>query len=263
MFATDTPGHELMRSVSAASLRDPSPIVQQFPDVSAKYHMQLLKTTSIDYARPSPVDALTARLLACSEDNITFFTRGNRIYFKNLNNGVNEEATQLYKLSESRGCLRAIECGGKSLPGVVAVGTSQGFVQTWDIQTRKLILAWPTSKDISALAWNGPVLTVGSVKGTVRLYDTRISPVEKMREQSRKNTRHQSHITSLSWNANGKLLASGDATGMIHCWEAGQTPMMPLNVGEFVQRRKKIQHEGGISVCDPSHFVLCIIETRD
>lgn len=235
--------HGLIRSASLSSLRSQSPLPQQFPEVSAKHHLRASKV-SIDYARPS--DAIPTRLLSCSKENVLFFTRGDRVYFKSLNNSTNEEVTQLYRLSESGGHLRVIECGEKSLAGVVAIGTSKGYVQTWDVATRKLLMSWPTTKDISALAWNGSVLTVGGAKGIIHLYDTRASPTEKMREQARKTTRHQGQITCLSWNDDGRFLASGDSSGVVYCWEYGH--MVPMHVGEFVQRRKKIHHEGKVSV---------------
>lgn len=99
------------------------------------------------------------------------------------------------------------------------------------------------------MRWNGATLTVGGLKGTIRHYDTRIAPTVKMKEQSRKVTRHQARITSLDWNVEGTLLASGDESGIVYCWDSRQK--VPLDVGEFVQRRKKMQHEGcvRVSVC--------------
>ncbi|KAF9529149.1 WD40-repeat-containing domain protein [Crepidotus variabilis] len=252
----------LIRTASSSSLGcgPISPLPQTFPEVSAKHHLRPTRF-SIDYSLPSSTESASARLLSCSVDNTLLFTRGNRVYSKNLNNTLNEDFIQLCKLPDSRGSLRAIECGGKSHPGVVAIGTSQGFIQTWDIRTRKMLMSWPTTKDISALAWNGSVLTVGGAKGTIRLYDTRISPAEKMREQARKITRHQGRISCLSWNDDGKLLASGDSSGMVHCWESGQ--IVPMNVGEFVQRRKKIQHDGSISALAWSSWSSKLLATGD
>lgn len=254
-------GRTLIRTASSSSLAlsesGPGPIPQTFPEVSARHHLKPTKV-SIDYTLPSTSTTTTtttptARLLDCSTDNLLFFTRGNRVYTKNLNSGLNEDCTPLFKLSESRGTFRALECGPKSHPHLLAIGTTQGYIQTWDIKTRKMILSFPTTKDISALAWNGAVLTVGGAKGTIKLYDTRMSPSEKMREGAKRMTRHQGRITCLRWNEDGRMLASGDVGGMVYCWEAGG--MVPLNVGEFVQRRKKIQHEGAISVC-----VFCMRE---
>ncbi|TFK71204.1 WD40 repeat-like protein [Pluteus cervinus] len=178
-------------------------------------------------------------LLSCSPNNVLLFTRGNRVHYKNITS--NEEVGQLCKLQESHGDVQIICCGGSDQPDVVALGTSTGLIQIWDLKAKKKTSSWST-KGVSSMRWNGATLTVGGLKGTIRHYDTRISPTVKMKEQSRKVTRHQARITSLDWNVEGTLLASGDESGIVYCWDSRQK--VPLDVGEFVQRRKKMQHEG-------------------
>ena len=67
-----------------------------------------------------------------------------------------------------------------------------------------------------------------------------------MKEQALKVTRHQAKIMRLQWNVDGNILASGDASGTVYCWDSRQK--VPLDIGEFVQRRKKMQHPGAITV---------------
>lgn len=67
-----------------------------------------------------------------------------------------------------------------------------------------------------------------------------------MKEQVSKVTRHQASISTLAWNTGGKLLASGDESGIVYTWDSRSK--VPLDVGEFHQRRKKIQHDKAISV---------------
>jgi cell division cycle protein 20 (cofactor of APC complex) len=233
-----------MRSLSSASIRSSSPAVSSYSDLSAKYHLRNTKV-SLDYSAPSS-DAPSASfpLLSCSPHNVLFFSRGNRVHYKNLT--TSEDVGQLCKLQESHGDLRIVECAGADLPDLVALGTSKGYVHIWDTKSKKMTASWST-KGVSVMRWNGPVLTIGGLKGTIKHYDTRVNPTPKMKEQARKVTRHQTPITSLAWNVTGKLLASGDQTGTVYCWETGQRT--PLDVGDFIQRRKKIQHEGAISVC--------------
>ncbi|KAF9006025.1 WD40-repeat-containing domain protein [Cyathus striatus] len=230
-----------MRSASSSSLRADSPAVPQiYSEVSAKHFLRNTKIT-IDYSNPSLPD-VPSQLLSCSAENLLFFTRGNRVNYKHLT--TSEEIGQLCKLQESRGDLRAIQCGGLDNPNFIALGTTKGHVQIWDIKQKKMVNSWST-KSISAMAWNGPVLSIGGLKGNIKHFDTRICPSSKMKEQAPKVTRHQAAITSMSWNVDGKFLASGDSTGTIYCWEPGQR--IPLDVGEFIQRRKKMQHAGVIS----------------
>ena len=120
---------------------------------------------------------------------------------------------------------------------------------------RKSTLAWQ-AKGALSMRWNGPVLTVGGLKGTVRHYDTRVATTAKMREQSRRAMRHQKPITSLAWNAEGKLLASGDDSGLILCWD--DRMQLPLDVGEHNGRRKKMTHAGAITVSPPG-VCVCVV----
>jgi len=72
------------------------------------------------------------------------------------------------------------------------------------------------------MAWNGSVLTVGGQRGTIRHFDTRIKETAKMKEQSKRVTRHQAQICSLAWHGEGKFFASGDESGIVHVWDSRQ-----------------------------------------
>jgi cell division cycle protein 20 (cofactor of APC complex) len=133
---------------------------------------------------------------------------------------------------------------------LLALGTSTGCVQIWDVQARKMTMTW-TMKEVPAMAWNGPVLTVGTEKGVFRHFDTRIKPQVKMKELAKKVVRHRAQLTQISYNNEGKLFATADSAGTIHCWDT-RDPKKPLDVGEIVQRRKKMQHFGSVSVCHQS-----------
>lgn len=236
-----------MRRVSSASLASTANAAPSYPECSAKFHLRNTKLT-LDFSVPPGDNALeVAPLLSCSSQNTLFFSRGNRVHYKNIT--TSEDIGQLCKLQDSHGDLRIIECGGADQPDIVALGTSKGLIQIWDVKTKKKTTSW-TTKSVTAMRWNGPILTIGGLKGTIRHYDTRVSPTSKMKEQVRKVTRHQARITSLEWNIDGKILASGDQSGTVYCWDSREK--VPLDVGEFIQRRKKMQHSGAISVSDSS-----------
>jgi cell division cycle 20, cofactor of APC complex len=177
--------------------------------------------------------------------NTLFFGRGNRVYSRNMAGNTNEDVVQLFKIKDRYGALRLLEAGGADQPHVLASATARGSIALWDVTRKAAIVSWQT-KGVLAMRWNGPVLTVGGPKGVIKHYDTRIGPTAKMKEQTSKVTRHQAGIASLAWNTDGKLLASGDQTGTVYCWDARQNA--PLDVGELVQRRKKMQHVGVVTV---------------
>lgn len=245
-------GIPLTRTASETSLRDSAARASQtYAETSAYYNMRSGRMT-IDFSpadddASSPSDHSVGGTLcpvgwaAC---NVMIFGRGNRLHYKNLS--VNEEIGQLCKIRDSHGRLRLVECGGADQsPGIVALCTTKGHIQLWDVVSKKMTMSW-TSKGPTAMKWNGPVLTVGGEKGAIRHYDTRIKETDKMKEQTKKVTRHQTKICSLAWHDEGKVFASGDESGSVLVWDTRQKA--PLDVGEMVQRRKKMQHEGKVTV---------------
>lgn len=245
-------GLAMMRSASVSSfvssidMRSSSPVVQTYPEPSAKHHMKATKT-SIDFSVASGENAASTWPVSWSANNAIIFGRGNRVYMKNL--ATTEDVAQLCKVRESQGDLSLIDCGGKDQPHIIATATRGGYIQIWDVNSKKALLQWQTTGALS-LRWNGSTLTVGGPKGTIKHYDTRSYRANsKLKDVTRKVTRHQAGITSLAWNSEGKYLASGDEMGTILCWDDRKGA--PLDVGELVQRRRKMQHEGVVTVSAP------------
>ena len=234
-------------------------MVQTFSETSAKHHMKPTKTT-IDFSVASGLDAATTWPVGWSADNTIVFGRGNRVYTKSLTTA--EDVAQLCKIKDTQGDLQLISCAGREQPHVVAVATSKGYFQVWDTNAKKVI-AHRKTNGILSMSWTGHTLTIGGPKGTIRMYDIRATGSEgKLKEATKKLIRHQAGITSLAWNRDGKILASGDKTGTVLCWDDRMTT--PLDVGELIQRRKKMQHEGPITVSPPlfPYYVLELMRRR-
>ncbi|KAJ7146202.1 WD40-repeat-containing domain protein [Mycena epipterygia] len=232
----------LVRSASFSSFHSQATeasIQPYYPEGSSKYALRDSRV-AIDFSLPSTSD--TSVPLAYSSHNVLYFTRGNRVQYRNMVTA--DSVSQLCKLQEKYGDLKLLAAGGVDQAGLLAIATSKGTVQLWDTESKKMIGSW-TTKGVASMAWNGAVLSIGGVKGTIRHYDTRVQPISKMKEQVSKVTRHQASIPTLSWNTDGRLLASGDENGVVYCWDV--RTKIPLDVGEFVQRRKKIQHKSAIS----------------
>lgn len=179
-----------------------------------------------------------------SQKNVMVFGRGNRVQYKALAGDM--QTGQLCKLRETHGALQLVACAGSDRPNLVAVCTTKGHIELWDLAVKRMTASWSTHS-LGAMAWNGPVLTVGGNRGTIRNFDTRIKEAAKMKDQTKRLTRHQAEICSLTWHEEGKLFASGDSSGVVLAWDSRQN--VPLDVGEVVQRRKKMQHTGAITVC--------------
>jgi cell division cycle 20, cofactor of APC complex len=232
-------GFSMLRRSISMTLSETSTI--SYPETSA-YHFLRDSKVTIDFTPPSNEPCP----IALSSQNLLFFTRGIRVYHKPiLSNDSGDIVSQLCRIPDTLGDLRGIACGGAEYANTVALGTSKGYIQIYDVSTKKTTAQWST-KDFACMAWSGHVLSVGTVKGTIRHFDLRIKERAKMKEQARKVTRHQARISSLAWSEDGKMMASGDENGTIFCWDPRQRA--PLDVGELVQRRRKMQHTGAITV---------------
>ncbi|KAI0049019.1 WD40 repeat-like protein [Auriscalpium vulgare] len=241
-------------STPSPSVRSMSPAVAAYPDTSAKHHLRNSKLT-IDFHGADD----TTWPASWSTTNMFVFARGNRVHIKDLTT-PNSAVSGLVKLKDTHGDLRVIECAGIEARHTVALGTSKGLVQVWDLATKKMTASWWT-KPVTAMKWAGPMLSVGSEKGTIRHFDTRVKEAGKMKDQVRKVLRHQARIGSLAWNHDGRVLASGDESGVVYCWDARQNA--PLDVGDLVQRRRKMQHAGAVKALAWCPWSLKVLASGD
>lgn len=203
------------------------------------------------------VNGALTQAVSWSCDNVLAFTRGNRIQVRHFASNKGEESAQFCKIPKDAGALRIISWAGPAHAGTIAAATDKGFIQLWDLQSRKKSGSWVLNGGISGLAWCGPVLTVAQPKGFLRHYDTRIDPKKqgKIRAGSAKRViAHHSTVRSLTWNDDGKLLASGDESGRVYVWDT-RARETALDFGEFDdglhnQRtmRRRIQHSAPVRV---------------
>ncbi|KAL6302577.1 WD40-repeat-containing domain protein [Sparassis latifolia] len=229
-----------MRRYSSGTLAASRPPSPTYPETSAKNHLRSCRQT-IDYSASD--DATGLWPLSWSAHDLVMFGRGKRVHYKNVGSNANNDVGQLCKIKDAHGYLHLLQCGGKDQVNMVAVCTSKGHLQLWDVPTKKMIRSWST-KGVSAMRWNTAVLTVGGLRGAIRHFDTRVKESSKMKEQAKKVTRHQAKICSLAWSEGGKLFASGDEAGLVHIWDVRKN--VPLDVGDLVQRRKRMLHAGPV-----------------
>ncbi|KAH9851296.1 WD40 repeat-like protein [Lenzites betulinus] len=210
------------------------------------YHV-LRSVNNIDYSvapAGDATDSAPASPVSWSQSNAVVFGRGNRVHYKNMAD-TEDVAQQLCKVTSSFGNLRLVQCGGQDQPSLVALATSHGWIQLWDIVTKKMVMNWKL-KSVTSLCFGQNMLTIGDEKGTLRHYDPRANDSTKLKEQLKKVTRHQGRILNGAWKEDGKFLATGDQNGLVLVWDA-RRPRVPLEVGEMVQRRRKMQHTGAVT----------------
>ncbi|KAH9931618.1 WD40 repeat-like protein [Epithele typhae] len=226
-----------------------------FPSHSARHTLRAVN--SIDYSGSAPKTTLGqlnpgTPPVAWSHSNALVFGRGNRVFYKSMNDteGV---SSQLTKLPDHLGGLRLVQAAGADQPQIVVLATHSGSLQLWDLATKRAAMQWrlAASKTPSALAWNASLLSVGDARGGVRHYDTRVGVgagggAAKMKDGAIRVTRHQGRITAMAWGRDGVHVACGDQNGLVLVWDI-RKPRVPLELGEMVQRRRKMQHSGAIT----------------
>ncbi|XP_068952645.1 cell division cycle protein 20 homolog B [Petaurus breviceps papuanus] len=109
--------------------------------------------------------------------------------------------------------------------GCLAIGTSEGEVQLWDVETKKMLRNMVGHISVvGALSWNHFVLSSGSRLGKIHHYDTRAA------QHHIGTLCHKQSICALKWSPDGKLLSSGCIDGLLNIWpyDPGAKSCQPL-----------------------------------
>ncbi|NXX80361.1 CD20B protein, partial [Urocolius indicus] len=96
----------------------------------------------------------------------------------------------------------------------LAIGTSDGEVQLWDIETKKRLRNMLGHLSVvGALSWNHYILSSGSRLGSIHHHDVRVA-------QHHVGTlcQNKQSICSLRWSLANQLLASGSSDGILNIW---------------------------------------------
>nr|XP_012312735.1 cell division cycle protein 20 homolog B isoform X3 [Aotus nancymaae] len=95
----------------------------------------------------------------------------------------------------------------------LAVGTSEGEVQLWDVVTKKRLRNMLGHLSVvGTLSWNHFILSSGSRLGRVYHHDVRVA-------QHHVGTLcHKQAVCALKWSPDGRLLSSGCSDGLLTIW---------------------------------------------
>ncbi|XP_023339199.1 cell division cycle protein 20 homolog isoform X2 [Eurytemora carolleeae] len=113
----------------------------------------------------------------------------------------------------------------------LAVGSSSGEVQLWDVERakRSRVMTGHSSR-VSSLAWNQYILSSGSRDGSILHSDVRVADFLVGRSDA-----HTQEVCGLEWSPDGRFLASGGNDNLLCVWSstagdchAGSTPHLTL-----------------------------------
>lgn len=116
----------------------------------------------------------------------------------------------------------------------VAVGSDEGTTEIWDVNQNKVVRTLSDHLGrISALAWNGSILSSGSRDRLIISNDLRIknAPIKR-------HVGHKQEICGLKWSPDGCQLASGGNDNKLMIWnlQNGQSP-----VAKFGQHKAAVK----------------------
>lgn len=98
----------------------------------------------------------------------------------------------------------------------IAVGTSAGTTQLWDVNQCKLLRSMDGHSDrVGALAWNRHILSTGSRDTSIVNHDVRVAQHSVGLLSS-----HTQEVCGLVWNQDGDTLASGGNDNLLCLWDA-------------------------------------------
>ena len=159
-------------------------------------------------------------LVDWSSNNHLAVALGAHLYLWNAATG---EIHQLCELEDENDYICSVKWAGEG--GYLALGTSTGDVQLWDVETmRKLRTLSGLDCRVPALCWNKHVLTAGSKTGVLQHSDVRAREHVVASVQA-----HSQEICGLAWSQDGRHLASGGNDNVLNIWsaEAGQCYARP------------------------------------
>eukprot|EP00978_Attheya_sp_CCMP212_P017107 scaffold45430_cov58-Attheya_sp.AAC.1 len=162
---------------------------------------------------PDLMDDYYLNLLSWSDRNILAVALAQTVYLWDAASGEIQELCTLEGVAGTHiSSVAWVQEGGAHL----AVGTSLGTTQLWDVQSCKQLRSMDGhSERVGALSWNRHVLSSGGRDSIVVNHDVRIAShnIATMRS-------HTQEVCGLAWNTDGTTLASGANDNKLCLWDA-------------------------------------------
>jgi len=163
---------------------------------------------------PDLLDDYYVNLLSWSDSNVLAVALAQTVYLWNASSGDIQELCTFEGTGADThvSSVSWVQEGGAHL----AIGTSSGATQLWDVQAMKSVRSMGGHTDrVGALSWNRHILSSGGRDSIVVNHDVRIA-----RHATATLTSHTQEVCGLSWSPDGTTLASGGNDNMLCLWDA-------------------------------------------
>lgn len=171
---------------------------------------------------PDMMDDYYLNLLSWSDTNILAVALVNTVFLWNAGTGEIQELCTYEEggsVDAHVSSLAWVQEGGAHL----AVGTSSGKTQLWDVHAGKQLRSMDGHGDrVSSMAWNRHLLTTGSRDTSIVNHDVRVA-----RHNVATLTAHSQEVCGLAWSNDGEVLASGGNDNLLCLWDASFSSARP------------------------------------
>ncbi|KAG7370739.1 myosin heavy-chain kinase [Nitzschia inconspicua] len=171
---------------------------------------------------PDLMDDYYLNLLSWSDTNILAVALANTVYLWNATSGDIQELCTYDEggsVDAHISSVAWVQEGGAHL----AVGTSGGMTQLWDVNAGKKLRSMDGHSDrVSSMAWNQHILSSGSRDTNIINHDVRVS-----RHNIATMSAHGQEVCGLAWSNDGEVLASGGNDNLLCLWDASWSSSRP------------------------------------
>jgi cell division cycle protein 20 (cofactor of APC complex) len=163
---------------------------------------------------PDLMDDYYLNLLSWSDTNVLAVALSQTVYLWNAESGdIQELCTFDPSPNAYISSVSWVQEGGAH----IAVGTSTGKTQLWDVHECKQLRSMDGHSDrVNALAWNSHLLASGGRDAVVVNHDVRAA-----RHNVGTLSHHTQEVCSLAWSPDGEVLASGGNDNLVCLWDVG------------------------------------------
>jgi len=160
---------------------------------------------------PDIVNDYYLNLVDWSSNNHLAVALGSHIYLWNAATGHISQLCELEGVGEYVCSVKWVEEGG-----YLAVGSSSGEVELWDVEhmKRSRVMRGLDTR-VASLAWNQWVVSSGARSGHIQHSDVRVAEHCVGQVQG-----HTQEVCGLSWSPDGRTLASGGNDNILNLWDA-------------------------------------------
>jgi cell division cycle protein 20 (cofactor of APC complex) len=188
-------------------------------------HRQISSAPARILDAPDMLDDYYLNLLSWSDTNVLAVALEKTVYLWDAGSGnITELCTVEGDLDAHVASVSWVQEGGAH----IAVGTSSGRTQLWDVHAGKMLRSMDGHSDrVSSLSWNEYILTSGGRDSVIVNHDVRIA-----RHNTATLSAHTQEVCQLAWSRDGKTLASGGNDNKVCLWDvttsSGASPRFEL-----------------------------------